>query len=58
MHVPGYNIIGEVKGKRCIMIDDMIDTARTITLGAQALMDAMQRKFMLVVRILFCQPSH
>lgn len=34
------NIIGEVKGKRCIMIDDMIDTAGTITLGAQALMDA------------------
>ncbi len=34
------NIIGEVKGKRCIMIDDMIDTAGTITLGAQALIDA------------------
>lgn len=34
------NIIGDVKGKRCIMIDDMIDTAGTITLGAQALMDA------------------
>lgn len=34
------NIIGDVKGKRCIMIDDMIDTAGTITLGARALMDA------------------
>ncbi|GAY74202.1 ribose-phosphate diphosphokinase [Lentilactobacillus kosonis] len=34
------NIIGDVKGKRCLMIDDMIDTAGTITLGAQALMDA------------------
>ena len=34
------NIIGDVKGKRCIMIDDMIDTAGTITLGSQALMDA------------------
>lgn len=34
------NIIGEVKGKRCILIDDMIDTAGTITLGAQALKDA------------------
>ncbi|KRN42976.1 ribose-phosphate diphosphokinase [Fructilactobacillus fructivorans] len=34
------NIIGDVKGKRCIMIDDMIDTAGTITKGAQALMDA------------------
>ncbi|WP_429970504.1 ribose-phosphate diphosphokinase [Fructilactobacillus sp. Tb1] len=34
------NIIGDVKGKRCIMIDDMIDTAGTITKGAQALIDA------------------
>lgn len=34
------NIIGDVKGKRAIMIDDMIDTAGTITLGAQALVDA------------------
>lgn len=34
------NIIGDVKGKRCILIDDMIDTAGTITLAAQALMDA------------------
>ena len=34
------NIIGDVKGKKCIMLDDMIDTAGTITLGAQALMDA------------------
>ncbi|MDX9871983.1 MAG: ribose-phosphate pyrophosphokinase [Clostridia bacterium] len=33
------NIIGEVKGKRVIMIDDIIDTAGTITLGAQALID-------------------
>lgn len=33
------NIIGDVKGKKCIMLDDMIDTAGTITLGAQALID-------------------
>lgn len=31
------NIIGDVKGKRAILIDDMIDTAGTITLAAQAL---------------------
>ena len=29
------HIIGEVKGRRAIMIDDMIDTAGTITLGAR-----------------------
>ncbi|KRM92933.1 ribose-phosphate pyrophosphokinase [Liquorilactobacillus cacaonum DSM 21116] len=34
------NIIGSVDGKRCILIDDMIDTAGTITLAAQALRDA------------------
>ncbi len=34
------NIVGDVTDKTCIMIDDMIDTAGTITKGAQALMDA------------------
>ncbi|WP_124058285.1 ribose-phosphate diphosphokinase [Vaginisenegalia massiliensis] len=33
------NIIGDVNGKTCIIIDDMIDTAGTITLAAQALID-------------------
>ncbi|MEG2159011.1 MAG: ribose-phosphate diphosphokinase, partial [Clostridia bacterium] len=33
------NIIGDVTGKTCLMIDDMIDTAGTICQGAQALMD-------------------
>lgn len=33
------NIVGDVEGKTCIMIDDMIDTAGTITQGAKALAD-------------------
>lgn len=33
------NIIGDVKGKRAIMIDDMIDTGGTIAKGAQKLKD-------------------
>ncbi len=33
------NVIGDVKGKTCVMIDDMIDTAGTICQGAQALVD-------------------
>jgi ribose-phosphate pyrophosphokinase len=33
------HIIGEIKGKTVILADDLIDTAGTITLGAQALMD-------------------
>lgn len=33
------SIIGEIDGKVAIMVDDMVDTAGTLTLGAQALMD-------------------
>lgn len=33
------NIIGRIGGKRVIMIDDIIDTAGTITLGADALIE-------------------
>lgn len=33
------NIIGNVDGKTCILIDDMIDTAGTITLAAKALQE-------------------
>lgn len=33
------NIIGKVKGKTVIMIDDIIDTAGTISLGARALLE-------------------
>jgi ribose-phosphate pyrophosphokinase len=33
------NIIGEVAGKNCILIDDMVDTAGTLCIGAQALKD-------------------
>jgi len=34
------NIIGNVEGKICIMVDDIIDTAGTLIAGAQALIDA------------------
>jgi ribose-phosphate pyrophosphokinase len=33
------NIIGDIDGKRCILIDDMIDTAGTIANAANALID-------------------
>lgn len=33
------NIIGDVNGKNCLMVDDMIDTAGTICQGAQAIKD-------------------
>ena len=31
------NIIGEIKGKTCVVVDDMIDTAGTVTQGAALL---------------------
>ena len=34
------NIIGEVKGRHCILIDDIIDSGGTLCNAAQALMDA------------------
>jgi ribose-phosphate pyrophosphokinase len=34
------NIIGNITGKTCIIIDDMCDTCGTLTAGAQALMNA------------------
>jgi ribose-phosphate pyrophosphokinase len=33
------NIIGEVSGRSCVLIDDMVDTAGTLCLAAQALKD-------------------
>ena len=33
------NIIGDIEGKKCLLVDDMIDTAGTIVQGAQALVE-------------------
>ena len=33
------NIVGDVRGKVCLIVDDMIDTAGTITQGAKALVE-------------------
>jgi ribose-phosphate pyrophosphokinase len=33
------HLIGDVKGKTAILVDDMVDTAGTLTKGAQAVMD-------------------
>jgi ribose-phosphate pyrophosphokinase len=33
------NIVGEIKGKHCIIVDDMIDTAGTLCKSADSLKD-------------------
>ena len=33
------NVIGDVKGKTCILVDDIVDTAGTLCTGAEALKD-------------------
>ena len=38
------HIIGDVTGKICLIVDDIVDTAGTLTNGATALMDAGARK--------------
>jgi ribose-phosphate pyrophosphokinase len=38
------NIIGEVQGKTCVMIDDMVDTAGTLAQAAQALKEEGAKK--------------
>ncbi len=43
------NLIGDVKGKNVILLDDMIDTAGTIVNLANALKSLEQKMFMLVV---------
>jgi ribose-phosphate pyrophosphokinase len=38
--VEAKNVIGDVKGRRCVLIDDMIDTAGTICAAAELLKEA------------------
>src|SRR5580693_2157709 len=32
------NVVGEVKGRHCLLVDDLIDTAGTLVKGAEALL--------------------
>mmetsp|Transcript_41115 Transcript_41115/g.100869 ORF Transcript_41115/g.100869 Transcript_41115/m.100869 type:complete len:423 (+) Transcript_41115:135-1403(+) len=37
--VEGMNVVGEIDGKHCIIVDDMIDTAGTLCKSAETLME-------------------
>ena len=41
-------VVGEVAGKECVLVDDMIDTAGTITEAIKVLMDAGAKKVIVV----------
>ncbi len=34
------NIIGDVRGKHCLMVDDLVDTAGTLVKGVEALLES------------------
>jgi ribose-phosphate pyrophosphokinase len=63
-HRPSYsevmvmNVIGEVKGKNAIIIDDLIDTAATLVEGAQALLErGAERVYACATHPLFSEPA-
>jgi ribose-phosphate pyrophosphokinase len=43
------NIIGDVRGQECIIVDDMVDTAGTLTEAARALSEAGARRVMAAI---------
>lgn len=54
-----YNIIGDIKGKDCYIVDDMIDTAGTAVAAAKALKDAgANHVYMAAVHPVFSDPAH
>ena len=43
------NVIGDVKGKTCILVDDIIDSGGTIVNAAKALNKEVQKRFMFIL---------
>lgn len=48
------HIIGDVSGKTCVMIDDLVDTAGTLCSAAVALKSKALLRWLLIVRIRYC----
>ena len=43
------NIVGNVKNKNCVIVDDIIDTGGTIINAAKALKDKERKMFMFIL---------
>lgn len=53
------NIIGDVNGRDCFMVDDMIDTSRSAVIGAKALRDAGAKSVsILAIHPVFSDPCY
>ena len=44
-----FNVIGEVEGKDCVIVDDIVDTAGSLTKAANALVDSGARSVVAVI---------
>ena len=49
------NIIGAVKGKTCIIVDDMVDTAGTLCQAAEALKERVRKGCLPIVPTRYCR---
>jgi ribose-phosphate pyrophosphokinase len=57
-HAEVTNVIGRVRGRACILIDDMIDTAGTLCAGGRALLDqGATRVFACATHAVFSGPA-
>lgn len=48
------NIIGDVEGRSCVLVDDLVDTAGTLCRAAEALKIMAQIKCWLIAHIRYC----
>ena len=48
-------VLGDVEGKNCIMIDDMIDTGGTIVAGIDMLLEKVLKMYLLHVHTQYSQ---
>ena len=49
--VAEMTVIGNVEGKKCIIVDDMVDTAGTLCKAAEVIMDAGASRCMPIFRM-------
>lgn len=56
MRQEGY-VIGNVAGKKCILVDDILNTGQTLATAAEVLMKMVRKKCMLAPRMVCYQKA-